>query len=166
LSIQQKIEQTGVSPTHFRHALGHFCSGVTVVTAIHLGKLVGMTCQSFFSLSIDPPLVALSPSKASTSYPGIRKAGAFCINILASDQAQLCLGFSRSGTDKWCDVAWLLGPNGSPILEGVQAWIDCQLEAEHEAGDHYIAVGRVIDLQVHDRRPLLYYRGNFETIEG
>jgi 3-hydroxy-9,10-secoandrosta-1,3,5(10)-triene-9,17-dione monooxygenase reductase component len=139
---------------------------VTVVTSVAEGVLTGMTCQSFFSLSIDPPLVAFSPAKTSSSYPAIRRAGAYCINILAADQADLCLGFSRSGTDKWRGVDWRQGPTGSPILEGVQAWVDCRFEAEHDAGDHYIAIGRVIELHVHERRPLLYYKGNFERIEG
>ena len=164
--MSRKIEETGIDPAHFRHVLGHFCSGVTVVASVVDGAPVGMTCQSFFSLSIDPPLVAFSPSKASSSYPGIRRAGVFCINILAADQAPLGLGFSRGGSDKWRGVDWLPGPTGAPILEGVQAWIDCRLEAEHDAGDHFITIGRVADLQVHERRPLLYYKGNFEKIEG
>jgi flavin reductase (DIM6/NTAB) family NADH-FMN oxidoreductase RutF len=157
---------TSIDPQHFRHVLGHFPSGVTVVTAALDGELAGMTCQSFFSVSLDPPLIVFSPAKTSTTYPRIRQAGAFCINILAHDQESLCMGFSRSGADKWRDVSWHAGATGAPILDGVQAWIDCRLEAEHEAGDHYLTVGRVIDLQVSQTRPLLYYRGAFGQLHG
>jgi flavin reductase (DIM6/NTAB) family NADH-FMN oxidoreductase RutF len=160
------VDPTAIDPAHFRHVLGHFPSGVTIVTAALEGELAGMTCQSFFSLSLDPPLVAFSPSKTSTSYPKIRQAGAFCINILAHDQEALCLGFSRSGADKWLDVGWRSGATGAPILEGVQAWIDCKLEAEYPAGDHYLTLGRVIDLQVSETRPLLYYKGGFGRLHA
>jgi flavin reductase (DIM6/NTAB) family NADH-FMN oxidoreductase RutF len=155
-----------IDASHFRHVLGHFPSGVTIVTAALDGELAGMTCQSFFSVSLDPPLIVFSPAKTSTSYPKIRQAGAFCINILAHDQEPLCLGFSRSGADKWRDVSWQAGATGAPIIDGVQAWIDCRLEAEHDAGDHYLTVGRVIDLQVTDTRPLLYYKGAFGKLHA
>ena len=148
-------------PAGFRHVLGHFCSGITIVTAVLDGVPVGLTCQSFFSLSLDPPLVAFSPARTSTSYPSIRKAGAFCINVLAEDQKELCRGFARSGTDKWAGVEWRAGPTGSPIIAHSLAWIDCRLETEHEAGDHFLTVGRVIQLEATQKRPLLYFHGDF-----
>ena len=148
----------------FRRILGHFCSGVTVVTAARGEERFGMTCQSFFSLSLDPPLVAFSPAKSSGSYPLIRETGAFCINVLSDAQKTLCSGFARSGIDKWAGISSTPGVTGSPILDGVLAWIDCTHEAEHDAGDHWIVVGRVRALEANDHRPLLFFKGAFQQI--
>jgi flavin reductase (DIM6/NTAB) family NADH-FMN oxidoreductase RutF len=154
----------GIATADFRAVLGHFCTGVTVVTAVIDGQTAGFTCQSFFSLSLDPPLVAFSPAKSSRSYRRIKRAKAFCVNILAEDQQDLCAAFARSGTDKWKDVAWRPAPSGSPILEGVLAWIDCVHEVEHEAGDHFLTIGRVTALEARYTRPLLYFRGAFANL--
>ncbi|MBA2934795.1 flavin reductase family protein [Sphingomonas sp. CGMCC 1.13654] len=148
----------------FRRTLGHFASGVTIVTAASGAERFGMTCQSFFSLSLDPPLVAFSPAKSSRSYPAIREAGSFCINVLSAAQQDLSLGFARSGADKWADVAWRPGVTGSPILEGVLAWIDCTLEAEHDTGDHWLVIGRVRALEGSDHKPLLFFKGGFQQL--
>jgi len=148
-----------------REVLGHFCSGVTIVSAVLDGEPVGLTCQSFFSVSLDPPLVAFSPSRTSTSYPSIRRAGAFCINVLAEEQNDLCHGFGRTGPTKWQGVSWRPGATGSPIIDGVQAWIECRFEAEHEAGDHFLTIGRVVDLQEYDARPLLFYKGKLHGLK-
>ncbi|MEV6344346.1 flavin reductase family protein [Actinoplanes sp. NPDC051851] len=149
----------------FRRVLGGFCSGVTVVTAMADGVPVGMTCQSFFSLSLDPPLIAFSPSRSSTSYPRIRSSGSFCVNILEAGQEELCRQFARSGTDKWRDVPWRPGVTGSPVLDGVLASIDCALERDLETGDHYLTIGRVVALEsTPDRRPLLFFNGAFERL--
>ena len=109
---------------------------------------MGFAAQSFVSLSMDPPLVALCPAKTSTSWPKIRDSGSFCINILASDQQAVCDAFARSGGNKFEGLNWSAGVTGSPILEGVLAYVDCSMEAEHDAGDHTIAVGRVQALEV------------------
>ncbi|AGL17341.1 flavin reductase family protein [Actinoplanes sp. N902-109] len=149
----------------FRRVLGGFASGVTVITAVLDGEPVGMTCQSFFSLSLDPPLVAFSPSLRSASYPRIRRSGAFCVNILEAGQRALCEQFSRTGTDKWRDVGWRPGVTGSPLLDGVLASIDCRLEQEHETGDHYLTVGRVVELDSNPAaRPLLFFNGAYQSL--
>lgn len=148
----------------FRHVMGHFPSGVTIVTAIVDGVPCGMTCQSFFSLSLDPPLIAFSPAKTSRSYAEIRRGSAFCINILSDTQQHVCSAFARSGADKFAGVAWTGGTTGSPILDEVVAWIDCTVEAEHDAGDHWLVIGRVRGLAAQDRPPLLYHRGGFHTL--
>jgi flavin reductase (DIM6/NTAB) family NADH-FMN oxidoreductase RutF len=153
-----------VRPDDFRNVLGHFCSGVTVVTASAAGDLAGMTCQSFFSLSLRPPLVAFSPARTSRSYPVIRRAQSFCINVLTEDQKDLCHRFARTGADKWRDVAWTPTPSGNPILDGVLAWIDCRVEAEYETGDHFLTVGRVTALKAAQARPLLYFKGAFANL--
>lgn len=152
---------TGIEQARFREVLGHFATGVTVVTATEEGTPVGFTCQAFTSLSLDPPLVALAPSKSSTSWPRISAAGAFCVNILTAHQEALCRSFAVSGGDKFSGVAWHLGAAGTPVLEGSLAWVECRLEAIYEAGDHELVVGRVLDLGVGEGSPLVFYRGGF-----
>jgi 3-hydroxy-9,10-secoandrosta-1,3,5(10)-triene-9,17-dione monooxygenase reductase component len=151
-----------VSPAVMREVLGHFVSGVVVVTAAGEDGPLGFTCQSFASLSLDPPLVSFAPARTSRTWPRIRAVGTFCVNVLAADHQELSTAFARSGTDKFAGVAWRPGPSGAPLLEGVSAWVDCALWAEHDGGDHTIAVGRVLDLGADPHRlPLLYYRGRY-----
>jgi flavin reductase (DIM6/NTAB) family NADH-FMN oxidoreductase RutF len=145
-----------------RDVLGHFVSGVVVVTAVGTDGPVGFTCQSFASLSLEPPLVSFAPARTSSTWPRIRTIGQFCINILAADHRHYSAGFARSGADKFAGVSWDPAPTGSPILDGVSAWIDCSLEHEYDGGDHTIVIGRVLDLGADPaRRPLLYYRGGY-----
>jgi 3-hydroxy-9,10-secoandrosta-1,3,5(10)-triene-9,17-dione monooxygenase reductase component len=150
-----------VDEARFREVLGHFATGVTVVTAVEEGVPVGFTCQAFSSLSLDPPMVALAPAKTSTSWPRMVKAGAFCVNILADDQEDLCRGFAVSGGDKFAGVAWHLGEAGTPVLDGAVAWVECELDAVFDAGDHELVTGRVLHLGVGSGGPLLYYRGGY-----
>lgn len=152
-----------VDPAAFRRVLGHVASGVTLVTATDGATPVGFACQSFSSLSLDPPLVAFFVANTSTSWPRIAKAGRFAVNILAEDQEDLCRRFAVSGADKFAGVPWTAAPGGPPILDGTLAWIDCTLENTVPGGDHLIVVGRVRALEAphDDRGPLLFYRGAF-----
>lgn len=151
-----------VAPDVLREVLGHFVSGVVVVTALGPDGPLGFTCQSFTSLSLDPPLVSFCPSRTSTTWPRIRTVGQFCVNVLAAGHEDLSRAFARSGTDKFAGVSWAAGRSGAPVLDGVSAWIDCALYAEHDGGDHTIAVGHVRDLGSDDSRsPLLYHRGRY-----
>lgn len=147
----------------FRATMSQFCTGVVIATGAKGGEPAGFAAQSFVSLSMDPPLVALCPGKQSSSWPRIRDSGAFCINILGADQQDVCATFARSGGDKFAELAWRAGVSGSPILDGVIAYVDCDIEAEHDAGDHTIAIGRVRDLAIVDeqRGPLLFFRGRY-----
>jgi 3-hydroxy-9,10-secoandrosta-1,3,5(10)-triene-9,17-dione monooxygenase reductase component len=151
-----------VDPQMMREVLGHFASGVTVVTAVTEDKPVGFTCQSFSSLSLEPPLVAFAPARTSRTWSRLRAIGQFCVNVLAEGQDDLSQRFARSGPDKFDGVQWTLSPHGNPVLDGVVAWIDGELWAEYDGGDHTIAVARVLDLGAHpDRHPLLYHRGSY-----
>ncbi|HXR54753.1 MAG TPA: flavin reductase family protein [Acidimicrobiales bacterium] len=153
-----------IDAARFREVLGHFASGVTVVTAAGEDP-VGFTCQAFAALSLEPPMVLLAPAKSSTSWPRIARAGAFCVNILASDQEALARSFSVSGGHKFAGVAWRGAPaTGAPLLDGVVAWAECQLEQIYESGDHEVVTGRVVSLGTGDGLPLLFYRGGFGTI--
>ncbi len=158
--------QRAIDDGRFREVLGHFATGVTVVTAMDGGEPVGFTCQAFAALSLDPPLVALAPGKNSTSWPRIAQAGQFCVNILAEGQEALCRDFAVSRVDKFAGVGWRPAGNGAPIIEGVLAWVECSFVDAYDAGDHELVVGLVQDMDVDTRgRPLLYYRGGFGRFE-
>jgi flavin reductase (DIM6/NTAB) family NADH-FMN oxidoreductase RutF len=146
----------------YRQVLGHFPTGVTVVTAATDGVPVGLAVGSFSSVSLDPPLVAFFPDRSSSSWPRIEAAGAFCVNILGEDQEDVCRRFAMKGDDKFNGLGWKATATGSPLIEGVIAWIDCEIDSVAEAGDHFCVIGRVRDLAVgHDRGPLVFFRGGY-----
>lgn len=149
--------------SRFRTVLGHFPTGVVVVTALDaLCRPVGMSAGTFTSVSLDPPLVAFLAAVSSTSYPRIRASGSFCINVLSADQEPVCRSFAASGSDKFAGIGWRPAGSGSPLLDGVVAWIDCDIDIIHQAGDHDIVIGRVRDLDVASGElPLLFFRGGF-----
>jgi flavin reductase (DIM6/NTAB) family NADH-FMN oxidoreductase RutF len=146
----------------FRQVLGHFPTGVTVVTAAAATGPVGLAVGSFASVSLDPPLVAFFPDRGSSSWPLIESAGSFCVNILAEDQEVVCRRFAAKGDDKFAGLGWTPAGSGAPLLDGVLAWIDCDIESVTDAGDHFCVLGRVRDLAVaHDGAPLLFFRGGY-----
>ena len=147
----------------FRRVLGHYPTGVCIVTARDTdGEASGMVVGSFTSVSLDPPLVAFFPDKGSTSWPRIERAGRVCVNVLASDQGDLCRRFAAKGGDKFAGLVHNPSANGSPVLDNVVAWVDCTLHAVHEAGDHFIVLGRVLELDIaRADQPLLFFRGQY-----
>jgi 3-hydroxy-9,10-secoandrosta-1,3,5(10)-triene-9,17-dione monooxygenase reductase component len=154
-----------VDPAHFREVLGHFSTGVVVVTAMHDGTPVGMSAQSVVSLSLEPPLVLFCPARSSTTWPRIHETGRFAVNILAADQEPLSVAFARSGTDKFAGVAWEPGHTGAPLLAGALGHVECTLEHVYDGGDHEIVVGRVVDLAVRrDSSPLIFFRGAYASL--
>jgi len=157
-----------LDPRAFRNTLGQFCTGVVIATGCVDGEPAGFAAQSFSSVSLDPPLILLCPAKTSSSWPKLRAAGSFCINILAADQKPVCDVFAQSGIDKFAALPWRQGVTGAPILDGVLAYVDCDLEAEHDAGDHTIVLGRVRDAKILDAHglPLLFLRGAYGQFEG
>lgn len=155
-----------IDSTRFRAVLGHFCTGITVVTTHDGQSPVGFACQSFAALSLDPPLVVFCPSRHSRTWAIIERTGKFAVNMLAEEQRDVCGVFGTPGTDKFDAVGWSPGPSGSPLLEGVLTWVECDLYATHEAGDHDLAVGLVTALgESSEGRPLLYYRGRYTATE-
>ncbi|MGI5455688.1 flavin reductase family protein [Streptomyces sp. CA-249302] len=160
-------ERAPVDQTEFRRVLGNFATGVTVITAAATDDSptpAGFACQSFSSLSLDPPLIAFMVGRTSTTWPRIARAGAFCVNVLAAHQGELCRGFAVSGADKFAGVAYDAAPmSRAPRLAEVVAWIDCTIHAVHTGGDHLIVVGRVEALGAGDGEgaPLVFHKGRF-----
>ncbi|WP_280891316.1 flavin reductase family protein [Streptomyces sp. LBL] len=168
LRCVRENERVPVDQSDFRRVLGNFASGVTVVTAPAPDPdtaPAGFACQSFSSLSLDPPLVAFMVGRTSTSWPRIARAGVFCVNILSAGQGELCRSFAVRGADKFAGVTHDPSPvSGSPRLAGTLAWIDCTIHAVHTGGDHLIVVGRVDALDTgdgEDAAPLLFHKGHF-----
>ena len=153
-----------IDQARFREVLGHFATGVTVVTAMEDGEPIGFTCQAFTSLSLEPPMVALAPAKSSTSWPRMARAGTFCVNVLGEAQEAIGRAFGVSGSGKFEGVAWRLGHAGTPVIDSVLAWAECELDAVHEAGDHELVTGRVLHLGVGSGGPLLFYRGRYARL--
>ena len=151
----------------FREVLGRFASGVTVVTAMSGGEPVGLTCQSFSSVSLNPPLVLFIPAKTSRAWPAIQRSGKFCVNFLAADQAELSNQMASKGVDKFAGVGWSPAPaTGSPLIDDTLGYVDCRIQSAHEAGDHFVVVGRVLDLGVHGaEQPLLFFEGKYTSTE-
>lgn len=155
-------------PRVLRDALGRFCSGVTVVTGSVAGEPVGFTCQSFTSVSLDPPLVAITVQRTSTSWPRLRPTGRLVINVLADHQAALSSQFARRGGDRWAQVAWHAGRLGGPVLDECLLAVECVVAAEHDAGDHVLVLARVHTL--HTPRtaadPLVFFRGDYRRLQA
>jgi 3-hydroxy-9,10-secoandrosta-1,3,5(10)-triene-9,17-dione monooxygenase reductase component len=153
---------SGLDQARFREVLGHFATGVTIVTATEEGQPVGFSAQSFSALSLNPPMVLLAPAKSSTSWPRIAQAGAFCVNILSESQEAVCRAFAVSGGDKFDGVDWTPGPvTGSPVITGSLAFVECTLGAIYEGGDHELVIGHVVAMDIGEGSPLLFYRSGF-----
>lgn len=152
----------------FRHAMSQFCTGVVVVTGLDQGQALGFSAQSFVSVSLAPPLVSICPALSSQTWPRLRASGRFGINVLAADQYPVCATFAKSGGDKFALQRWSPSAAGLPVLDGVIAYMECTLEAEHAAGDHSLVIGRVQALQVLDaeRAPLLFFRGRYGAFDA
>jgi 3-hydroxy-9,10-secoandrosta-1,3,5(10)-triene-9,17-dione monooxygenase reductase component len=150
----------------FRDVLGTFASGVTVVTGMVDGQPAGFTCQSFSSVSLNPPLVLVVPSKTSRAFPGIRSSGRFAVNILAEDQQEMSSTFASRGVDKFAGLDWRPSPvSGSPLLPGIVSYVDCRVHKVHDAGDHHVVIGRVLDMGIADEdEPLLFFRGGYRGV--
>ncbi|MFB7181902.1 flavin reductase family protein [Streptomyces sp. NPDC056257] len=154
-----------IDPRAFREVLGAFASGITVVAAVgDDGRPAGLACQSFASLSLDPPLVLLCVGRSSTSWPAVQAAGRFGVSILAEEQRAVCEALGRRGGEKFADVGWEASRHGAVHITGALATLDCALETVHEAGDHHLVTARVLALAARDGgAPLLYFRSDYAT---
>ena len=154
-----------IDDARFRQAMGHFASGVTVVTTASTGELYGMTVSSFSSLSLNPPLVLICIDKSVPSHDMIRDSGRFVVNILEERQEHLSRRFATTATDKFKGVAWHSGQLGLPVLDNTLAAIECRLRSALDGGDHTIFIGEVLDAEVREGAPLLYYRRGYRELK-
>jgi flavin reductase (DIM6/NTAB) family NADH-FMN oxidoreductase RutF len=153
----------GPDADSFRHVLGHYPTGVAVITATLPDGPIGMAMNSFTSLSLDPPLVLFCPAATSTTWPLLRAAGTIAINVLSAGQQAVSRAFASRGADRFADIGWSPGGNGAPLLDDALGWLECVVEAEYPAGDHIVVIARIELMGVHDAiaDPLVFFRGNY-----
>lgn len=157
------MSQTTIDPADFRKVLGSYPTGVCVVTALDSGlKPAGMVVGSFTSVSLDPPLVGFFPDKKSTSWPLIEAAGHFCVNVMGSDQQDVCRAVGAKGEEKFVGVEYTVSEHNLPIIANSLACIECKLHSVTEAGDHWFVLGHVLRMEsVRDEDPMLFHRGRY-----
>ena len=157
MSAEQRFDAA-----RYREVLGHLPTGVTVVTANGADAPVAMSANSVTSVSLEPPLILFCPAKSSTTWPAIRDSGRFCVNIFAAHHEEASRRFSARGVDRFAGVAWHARPAG-PALDDAVAWIECTIDAVHQAGDHLIVVGAVDELgtRAGAGAPLVFFRGRY-----
>ena len=151
----------------FRQVLARFATGVVVITGTTPDGPAGLTCQSFSSLSLDPPLVMLSTARTSRTWPRIAATGRFAVNVLAAGQEEVSTRFAVSGGDKFAGQGWRPGALANPLLDGAIAHVECDIAAVHDGGDHEIVVGRVRALEapgLDAHSPLVYYRSSYHGL--
>jgi flavin reductase (DIM6/NTAB) family NADH-FMN oxidoreductase RutF len=148
----------------FRDALGNFATGVTVVTTLCDEGPLGMTANSFASVSLDPPLVLWSPARGSARFAAFEAASHFAVHILAADQIALSNAFATKGLEPFKDTPYSNGIEGTPLFDGCVARFECRHAAGHDGGDHLILVGEVLRFAQWDKPALLYHRGKYETL--
>jgi flavin reductase (DIM6/NTAB) family NADH-FMN oxidoreductase RutF len=151
-----------LDPREFRRALGSFATGVTVITTSRSGgEPVGLTANSFSSVSLDPPLVLWSLSLKSPSLRAFEEAGHFAVNVLAEDQVEVSRRFSTPLPDKFDGVQWHRGVASLPLIDGTLARLECQVTARHVSGDHVIFIGQVQRFAYESRAPLVFCQGRY-----
>lgn len=156
---------TSLDEDNFKEVLGHFASGLVVVTALTTSGPVGFTCQTFGSLSLDPPLVTFAAGSLGNSWGLVRRCRHVGISILSSDQAALARRFATSGVDKFDGVTWESGPDGAPLLGGALAHIEGTMTTVVAHGDHDLAVVDVSYVRAHGGRPLIYFRRDYGELD-
>ena len=155
----------GIDTRAFRRALGNFATGVTVVTAADAtGRKVGVTANSFNSVSLDPPLILWSIDKRSTSHAVFEAASHFAVNVLAADQIDLSNNFARPKEDRFAEVEYQAGEGGAPVLADCSARFECEKYQQVDGGDHWIMIGKVVAFDDCGRSPLLYHQGAYSMV--
>ncbi|MGA7616563.1 MAG: flavin reductase family protein [Thermoanaerobaculia bacterium] len=154
-----------MDPARFRQALGHFASGVTVVTTEAEGVRHGMTVSAFCSLSLEPPLVLICIDKDASLHPVITSAANFAVNVLSADQDLHSRRFASRGDEKFEGIATHPGTLGAPLLDGALARIECRVHDRFDGGDHSIVVGEVVHAEIEEGDPLIYFRGGYAELK-
>jgi flavin reductase (DIM6/NTAB) family NADH-FMN oxidoreductase RutF len=154
-----------LDPRAFRRCAGQFATGVTIITTLTDGRPVGVTANSFSSLSMDPPLVLWSIGRSSRSFEAFQAASSFAINILSAEQIDLSQRFSSPLEDKFASLDWQTGTVGAPVLPAVVAVLECEAETRFDGGDHVILVGRVRNYRYYPGAALVYAQGRYAIAE-
>jgi len=156
-----------IEPNELRRVMGHFATGVTIITTISKeGVPFGLTANAFTSVSLNPPLLLISVDKKAESYAHFEQSKVFTVNILSDEQETLSRKFAVSGGDKFQGVAYQMGANGVPILDGTLAYIECKLYAVHDGGDHTLFLGEIEEARTREIKPLIFYRGGYRALAG
>ena len=158
------VARGNIASTEYRRVLGHLPTGVTVLTAFGEGGApAGMAANSVTSVSLEPPMILVCPARSSTTWPTLREAGRFCVNFMASHHGDLCVRFARKGIDRFEGVDWHTRAAG-PGLDDAIAWLQCEIFAEHDAGDHTVVIATVIDIEASAKgSPLVFFKGQYGT---
>jgi flavin reductase (DIM6/NTAB) family NADH-FMN oxidoreductase RutF len=154
-----------IGPDDFRRVLGHFATGVTILTTADPdGRPTGLTASAFCSVSLDPPLVLICVDHKSQSFPALSESRGFAVNVLSAAQEDISRRFASTRLDKFDGLAYTPGLHGAPVLHDALAQIECETVSKHVQGDHTIFVGRVERARVGSGEPLLYFRGRYERL--
>ncbi|HLN82675.1 MAG TPA: flavin reductase family protein [Candidatus Binatia bacterium] len=154
-----------MEPQELRRVMGHFATGVTVITTVDReGNPNGLTANAFLSLSLNPPLVLISVDKSATCYACFGLENGFTVNFLSEDQEEISRRFATKGADKFADLNWRSGTNGAAILEGVLGYVECKIRECHDGGDHTIVVGEIVNVEATGNRPLLFFKGKYQRL--
>ena len=154
-----------IEKNELRRVMGHFATGVTVITSIRSsGELHGLTANAFTSVSLIPPLLLVCIDKKAESYPCFDESKIFTVNVLAGDQEALSRTFAVTGGDKFKGVSYRIGANGAPILDGALAYLECKVTQKIDGGDHTIYVGEIEQAETKEGKPLLFFRGGYREI--
>jgi 3-hydroxy-9,10-secoandrosta-1,3,5(10)-triene-9,17-dione monooxygenase reductase component len=152
-------------PRSFRDALGRFATGVAFITAAPDGEPAGLIVNSLASVSLEPPLVSFSPARSSLTWSRMRRAGRFGVNVLGRQHERFAVRATPAGADRFASLDWEFGHDGVPLLTDALAALECEIVAEHPAGDHWIVVGRVDDLRISPvKDPLVFFAGAFGVV--
>jgi flavin reductase (DIM6/NTAB) family NADH-FMN oxidoreductase RutF len=154
-----------IEKNELRQVMGHFATGVTIITTLtKAAQLHGLTANAFTSVSLEPPLLLISVDKKAESWPAFEESRVFTVNILSDNQEGLSRKFAVSGGNKFEGVAYRIGANGAPILDGTLAYIECTLYAAYDGGDHSIYLGEIQQAEIHEGKPLVFYRGGYRAL--
>jgi flavin reductase (DIM6/NTAB) family NADH-FMN oxidoreductase RutF len=161
------LHEAGIDGREFRNALGCFPTGVTVITTLDpAAQCIGITANSFNSVSMDPPLILFSLARATYSIRSFLTNEYFAVNVLSLDQEELSARFAKASADKWTATSFESWDSGCPILPGCAANFECRTEHTYDGGDHVIFVGRVVRMRYDPAiRPLLFHQGQYRSVE-
>ncbi len=154
-----------IDPQELRRVMGHFATGVTVITTVDKsGAPNGLTANAFMSLSLDPPLILISVDKKATCYACFELQNGFTVNFLSEGQEEISRRFATKGVDKFAGLQWHPGRNGAAIIGDTLGHIECKIAQCHDGGDHTIVIGEILDVHAAGDRPLLFFKGKYQRL--